>query len=212
MRSRTLLFIAIAILAVFTIVLIAATSATNGDSSEVFTTVPPEGRLISTTGWKSGNIKTSHHKQRFTKLSSRAITGPCYRVDEYKWGDSGTVTKIVMGLGHFRWCVGAQHPNRIANFSATFEHSETSMQLWRLNWVETSERRSWSSTWCTSNGSGPCYPVQYHFFRYKYQFIRGATVGGIELAQHATFYIQCTIRGDAPSSKGNHECYTGMNN
>ena len=229
-RWSLVLWTAAAVLAIAALA-IALTSMNSTGESESFEKVPATGmvmskvtseRVIGVEQWKSGNITSSGTKTDFdgrvNRRHARLVqldvgnTGPCYRVHKYKWGNSLTVSKIVLGIGHFHWCVGAQHPENVVSFDHNFEHSETSGQLWRLNWVETSSGGGTSSTWCSSDGTGPCFPVEYKFWRFRYQFIRGATVAGIDLAQHATFQIQCTVRGNSPNVKGNYECYADMLN
>jgi hypothetical protein len=214
---RRYLVIALLVLAIIGAYLL-ITTPSHGSSNQTVET--EDRRLVITsplgmtkTEWNGGAIKHDSHRTTVSQTSSfRArltATGPCYVVHRDEWGDSGTFEHVVRGTGIYHWCVGAAHPENIVSFSHSFDHYET--QLWKLNWVETTAGGGVSSTWCTPNGSGPCYPVDYKFFRFRYQYVRGANIQGVDLQEHATFYVQCTVRGNAPGVKPNLECYSDMN-
>lgn len=220
MRRSLKLAIVLACAVLLIVVIAMLTTPLHGSSNQtVETEVSERGVTITAPGmtrteWNGGSIRHHSHRTQVMKTSnlraraSLTATGPCYVVHRDEWGDSGTYQHVVRGTGHFHWCVGAQHPENIVSFSHSFDHYES--QLWRLNWVEESDGGGVSSTWCTPNGNGPCFPVEYRFYRFRYQFVRGANIQGVDLQEHATFYVQCTVRGNAPGVKPNLECYSDM--
>lgn len=187
-------------------------TAVNGSSGEVTVTTEPQpmvGRVI----YSEGNIRRSSKKVTWKKVSqtSRTVaarTAPtiCYKANNTRWGDSLTKDHVVRGTVVFHWCV--QGP-KITKYWTNFDYAGNSVQLWKLDWdkITVDSEIVWTSTWCTPDGSGPCYNVQRKTREYRWQFVRH--VPYLDLPQHATFYATCTVRGNAPTRSPNFECYSG---
>lgn len=195
-----------------------ATNITGDQSSTRIEEVPPmeRGRVID---YGDGNIKHHHGRHHIRQvdrmqLSSRSLlatgmTGPCYIATQDEFGDSGTFAKVVRGSLHVHYCVGRLHPNRIVKVWPTFDHWEWWLQRWSLDWQRKASESPvlWTTTWCSSSGYGPCYPVQRKTYKWSFQFVRRVPVTG--WMQHATFGAVCTVRGQAPGRSKNYECYSG---
>lgn len=195
----------------------------NGSSDEetVITGPPESGMLMqviySDAKRKKGTIKNSSQKHWVVKTSSRTrstgTTGPCYTVYKKKYGDSGTFAHIVSGTGIFHYCVGRLHPERIAKYWTNITLDDNFWLGWAVDWsrIEKQSPIVWTSTWCTNDGSGPCYPVQRKTLEWRWQFVRSVYFPILDkvLVQHGTFYATCTVRGNAPNRAPNEECYGG---
>lgn len=205
MSTRTRVGLGMLIGVLLAALFLAATQPASTHGLVTFTTespsVSPQGRTL----FQKVKITHVRHRIRFTRLSSRS-SGPCFRVDATVIGDNGLIDKIVSGTGHFHWCVEAQHSNRLIDkFSyANKDHSES--WGWELDKIEANAGRGWSSTWCLSEGEqGPCFPVQYRYWRFTFRWSRLIGVFGQGVTLHKTLFAACTVRG----VPGGYDCGTG---
>lgn len=211
-------------IAIALVVVVIAATGVSGSSGEETGGVEPQPKVISERviydpgKVKKGNIKHSQRKTGGGKTSARRIaarsgTGPCYVVNETRYGNSGTWQKVVSGTGHFHWCVAAANHAKIAKYWSNFDFDDNWLLGWTLEWskIDKDSDIAWTSTWCSDDGSGPCYNVQRKTREYRWQFVRSVYVPILDkiVDQHATFYAICTVRGDAPTRTWNHECYSG---
>jgi len=202
---RKLLIIALAFVTLAAVALLLAHPArTRGEVSfttETPSVAPAEGMTIR----DRVKITRVHHHIRFTRIASRA-PGPCYRIDAVVIGDNPLIDDIVTGTGHFHWCVDGQHPNQLVdkNSYSNSDHSES--WGWELANIELTSGRGWSNTWCLDPGeTGPCFPVQYRYWRYTFRWTRLIGVFGQGITLHKTLYAGCTVRGNP----GGFHCGTG---
>lgn len=222
MRTKTLVLVLLVTAALIAAGLLAFGPMTGSSSNETtYRESPPVGvvNLMRTrkVNYRKGKIR-HHHHHTSTKVISRsrstAAEGVCRVVNRDEFGDSGTFAKVVRGTGHFHYCVGRKNPAKIVSYWTSFDSWAWWLQRWHLNEQHISKESPilWTSTWCTSDGSGPCYPVQRKTLEYHFQFIRHVHIPvlGWDIDQHADFYIVCTVRGDSPGHHGNHECYSDM--
>lgn len=223
---RTGTKIGVAVLIAVALAVLAVTVSTMGghhseDSGGVYVSPPAEGmtmlQVIRDQGKvKDGKIKHHHHRDSGGRLAraSRDSEGTCYSHNRDEFGDSGTLQSIVRGTIIPHWCVGARHPNRIVKDWWNFDFQDNFWLGWSLNWsrIEKQSPVTWAaSNWC---GQGVCYPVQRKTEEYRWQWVRSVYIPILDkvLVQHATFYATCTVRGSAPGTPYNWECYSGIVN
>jgi hypothetical protein len=225
MRTRTLVLIVIVAAALLLAGVLAFGPMTGGSSSENTYNESPVGLMSLTrnnVNYHKGTIKHHHHGEHTKQTKSRrsrstlgaAAAGACYVTDRDEWGDSGTFAKVTRGTVHYHWCVGRKNPAKIVSYWTSFDSWAWVLQRWHINDYHVSKESPilWTSTWCTPNGSGPCFNVQRKTLEYHFQFIRHVHIPilGWDIDQHADFYIICTVRGDSPGAHANHECYSDM--
>lgn len=227
MRTRTLVLVVLVAAALLLAGMLTFGPMTGSSSHETTYREPtPVGvvDLMRTrkVNYRKGKIRHHHHHTatRQTKSRTRTSTlgtaaeGACYVTNRDEFGDSGTFAKVVRGTGHFHWCVGRKNPAKIVSYWTSFDSWAWWLQRWHINEYHVSKESPilWTSTWCTANGSGPCFSVQRKTVEYHFQFIRHVHIPvlGWDIDQHADFYIVCTVRGDSPGYHGNHECYSDM--
>lgn len=209
MTLKRLFYIVLGILLIAVVaLLVSQPMRTRGDvvfQTEAPMIVPAEGMTVYE---DNGKITRVHGRVRFRKLgtTSRATTGPCYRIDARVIGDNGLIDEIVVGTGHYHWCVEAAHPNQLIDrytYSSSDHHESWQ---WHLTNVDVVRGQGWSSTWCLNDGEqGPCFPVQYRYTRFVFRWDRGLSIFGQDIKMHKTLYVACTVRGNP----GGHACSTG---
>jgi hypothetical protein len=173
--------------------------------------------------YRKGRIRHHHHRNRQRVVSRirtsstatrSAAAGTCYVRARDEFGDSGTFANVTRGTVYYHWCVGRKNPAKIVSYWTSFDSWAWWLQRWHIDESHISKESPilWTTTWCTPDGSGPCYPVQRKTLEYHFQFVRHVHIPilGWNIDQHADFYIICTVRGDSPGHHLNTECYSDM--
>lgn len=213
MTRRTLtvlvVVVALAAAAVAFLWITASPSGVGGSSTQTYTgpVRTTSMVLVSEKTWdRKGRVRHLGHHVSKTQLrsKSRALSGPCYRVDGEVHGDSKLIDKVVQGIGTFKLCMKAGDHSKVldAYTSAAPSHRET--WLWNFDHVDTTTGAGVSTTWC-NGGVGPCPPVEYRYWRFTFFFKQGVSIFGQDLAHHKTLYLGCTLR----AGRGGYQCGTG---
>mgnify|MGYP001297321411 CR=1 FL=1 len=96
------LIVAIVVALAMIVAYMALTSGMRTRSEVTFTTLQPES--VQPQGLRIADVKSTKLRRhvRFHKLDpqTRAMTGPCYRVDNRIIGDNAVIDEIVTGTGH----------------------------------------------------------------------------------------------------------------
>lgn len=201
--------LAIAVLLVVGFLLVTSPDGVGGSSTQTY--VGPVHTtslvLVSQRTWKrKGKVRHVGHSAHKTvlKSKSRALSGPCYRVDAEVHGDSLLIDKVVQGWLHAKLCMRAGDHSKVMDkyTSASYSHSES--WLWGFDHVDEVTGAGVSTTWC-NGGVGPCPPVEYRYYRYVFYFKQGVSIFGQDIAHHKTLYVGCTLR----AGRGGYQCGTG---
>jgi hypothetical protein len=163
--------------------------------------------VVSPKTWRrKGKVRRLGHHAKLTQLASktRALTGPCYRVDAEVHGDSWAIDKVVQGWLHAKICMRAGDHTKIADKYTAYSSSHSESWLWGLDHVDTVTGAGVSTTWC-NGGVGPCQSVEYRYFRFVFYWKQGVSVFGQDFAHHKTLYVGCTLRAGA----GGYHCGSG---
>lgn len=147
---------------------------------------------------RKAKVRSWHHHFERVSTSSRAILaaiGPRYTIEGETHGDSWAINKVVQGICHFHITMSPTDHRRIMDkySGASCDHRES--WFWGLRYIEKTTGSGWTSTWCLKDGQqGPCYPVEYRYWRFTFQWAQGVDVLGQDIAHHSTQYVACTLR------------------
>lgn len=218
MRRNILVVLLIVALIGAVIVIVSAPSNTGGSTkytklspvqtTSTLTDVPIRTMSlvqVSQKTWKrKGKVRHVHHHTSVTRLKTRALSGPCYRVDTEIHGDSWAISHVLQGLLSAKLCMKAgNHSNVLDKYtSASSSHRES--WLWQYQGVDEVKGAGVSTNWC-NGGVGPCAPVEYRYWRFTFSWVQGVNVFGQTIGlHHKTLFIGCTLRA------GNGGFHCGM--